>query len=442
MTVDTKEMVTTIAYLIGVKKELLEKCFEPDYHDLIQSLYENKEASIIRYLCKIRTTLFYRFKDTDHEMLYNLKNLDKLEWYDKEDIKKLREWGIEIIKPNYRSEKYVVDVSELIAENIDNCSNLFYDWVNWAYIRDLFCIPKFRQKGVLKEEFLKFHENNVCYPFQMYIYWNPQNLGSILYSDGKFLSLLYSWHGDYFEDRSKYRDATSETKNNIYDFVKNSGRTAVAVDCENSDVYKLYGALKNLNQDELDKIEKIILYDDEHTSPGWDFLEKYTRIPVEHIEVERVTDRKSLVDIKMTAGVCQNYYENNIDSFIIVSSDSDFWGLISSLPKAKFIVMYEYELCGQALKNALAEHNIYYCSIDDFCSGNTEDLKKAVLFNNLERHLPDLLQWNGKELAKQVYQEARIEATDKEISVFYDKYIKTLRLKFDIEGNISVVISK
>ncbi len=50
MTVDTKELVTTIAYLIGVKDDIITKCFEPDYTDLIQKLHENKEASIIRYL--------------------------------------------------------------------------------------------------------------------------------------------------------------------------------------------------------------------------------------------------------------------------------------------------------------------------------------------------------------------------------------------------------
>ena len=40
--------------------------------------------------------------------------------------------------------------------------------------------------------------------------------------------------------------------------------------------------------------------------------------------------------------------------------------------------MYEHSKCGQAIKRALSEHNIYYCSIDDFCSGNIEELKKAV----------------------------------------------------------------
>ena len=111
-----------------------------------------------------------------------------------------------------------------------------------------------------------------------------------------------------------------------------------------------------------------------------------------------MTDRKSLVDIMMTAGVCKSYYEDGIDSFILVSSDSDYWGLICSLPKAKFLVMYEYAKCGSAIKNALSEHGIYYCSIDDFCSGNVEEFKRAVLFDILEKYLPDIVYLNGKEL--------------------------------------------
>ena len=93
----------------------------------------------------------------------------------------------------------------------------------------------------------------------------------------------------------------------------------------------------------------------------------------------------------MTASVVTDFYRDGITSFIIVSSDSDFWGLIESLPKAKFLVMYEYEKCGTAIKNALAQHGIYYCAIDDFCTAGTEDMKRAVLFAELEKHLPSLV---------------------------------------------------
>ena len=233
-------------------------------------------------------------------------NLDRLEWYDHDNIKQLAKWGINVIKPNYRAEQYMHDLTKLISENIDACSELFYDWVNWAYIRELFCIPKYTKKDVLKKEFEKYMANIDKYPFQTYIHWIPVDAGSILYSDGKFLSVIYKQHDDHFDDYTKYRDAHSETKNNIYDFVKQSNHTAIVVDCENSDVYKLYSVLRNLDADELSKIEKIYLYDDYHTSIGWDWLYQFTSIPVEHVEVQRVTDRKSLVDIMMTAAVDDN----------------------------------------------------------------------------------------------------------------------------------------
>ncbi|MBR6384553.1 MAG: NYN domain-containing protein [Ruminococcus sp.] len=442
MTVDKKDLVATIAYMIGVKKHIIEQCYDEECHDTLQKLYAHQPATIIRYLCKIRTTLLQKFKKTDDEMRFNLKNLDKLDWYDRDNIRQLEKWGINLIQVNYRSEKYMIDIAKLITENIDKCSDLFYDWVNWSYIRDLFCIPRYNKKGVMKQEFEKYMSNIDKYPFQMYIHWQPVDSGSILYTDGKFLGVLYHQHDDHFDDYTKYRDAHIETKNNIYDFVEQSNRAVIAVDCENSDVYKLYAVLKGLDSDNMSKIEKIYLYDDYHTTRAWNWLYNFTNIPVEHIQVQRVTDRKSLVDIMMTAGICRNYYDDGIDSFILVSSDSDYWGLISSLPMAKFLVMYEYAKCGLAIKNALSEHDIYYCSIDDFCSANVDEFKRTVLFDILEKYLPDIVYLNGKDLVQQIYEEARIIASDNEKEVFFNKYIKTLTLKCDHDGNFKVILNR
>ncbi|MCM1362957.1 MAG: NYN domain-containing protein, partial [Clostridiales bacterium] len=112
-------------------------------------------------------------------------------------------------------------------------------------------MPKYNNPNVMRDEFTKYMSNIENYPFQMYINWQPAELGSILYSDRKFLKIIYAQHDDIFTDYTKYRDAADETKDNIYNFIDSSTKTAIAVDCENSDVFKLFSVLKGLNQDEL-----------------------------------------------------------------------------------------------------------------------------------------------------------------------------------------------
>lgn len=192
--------------------------------------------------------------------------------------------------------------------------------------------------------------------------------GNILYNDKKFVSLLYEANADYFTDLSKVSDAGNLTKAGIYKFLDKSERVVVVVDCENSDPYKLYATLNNLNQEALlNKICKIILYDDIHTTSAWKILERFTQIPIEHVLIERIKENKSLVDIRLTTGTCREYYQNNVDSFILVSSDSDYWGLISAMPEVRFFVMVESEKCSPTIKNALINAGISYCYIDDFC---------------------------------------------------------------------------
>ena len=118
--------------------------------------------------------------------------------------------------------------------------------------------------------------------------------GNVLYNDKKFATLLYQWHCDAFTEYSKVSDAGAFVKNNIYDFIDDSEKTVLVVDCENSDPYKLCATLKNLDYEVMQKITAIILFDDVHTATAWRILENYTRIPVEHIMIGRVKQNNSL----------------------------------------------------------------------------------------------------------------------------------------------------
>lgn len=104
-----------------------------------------------------------------------------------------------------------------------------------------------------------------------------------LYNDKKFVTLLYQWNEDVFREMDKVSDAATFTKSNIYEFINQSGKTVLLVDCENSDPYRLCAAIRNLDSEVMGKITKIILFDDVHTTMAWRVLEGFISIPVEYI---------------------------------------------------------------------------------------------------------------------------------------------------------------
>ena len=92
--------------------------------------------------------------------------------------------------------------------------------------------------------------------------------------------------------------------------------------------------------------------------------------------------------------------------------------------------------------SALSQHGIYYCSIDDFCTAGTEELKRAVLFAELEKHLSEIIGKEPMELTRQLYQATKVSAFEKEMEYFCNRYVKTLRLKVNTDGVFAIEIQK
>ena len=246
----------------------------------------------------------------------------------------------------------------------------------------------------------------------------------------------------YFTEYSKVSDAGSYIKGSIYEFIESSEKTVIVVDCENSDPYKLCATLKNLDHKYTQKIASIILFDDVHTASAWRILDSFTAIHVEHMMIERVKQSKSLVDVMLIARTCQEHYKNNVDSFILVSSDSDYWGLISSLPEARFLVMIERENCGPDLKNALLNAGIFYCYIDDFYSGNAEDIKLGALFKEIERYIDQTVRLNINEMFSAALKATRIEMSLSEKKQFIAKYLKTMQMEITDDGDVVLQLKR
>jgi len=439
--VQRAEVVAIVGYMLGVEDKILDEYYSYYHSSTLKKVRCHQNANIIRNLSRVRTALMKNFLNVDSEIVYQMTNLDRMSYFDKDEIKNLQKWGVPLIQSNFRAEKYCEYICELMGRYIDRCQELFPKYIKFEYIKNCFIVANYKKAGVLKEEYKKYKGNINLYPHQLYIYWMPKEIGNLLYSDEKFLKEIYRQNGDVFTEKGMLHDATDDTKEGIYDFIRRSKKVVLAVDCENSNPYKIYGVLKNLKEEEVKLIDKIYLYDDMHTTPGWDYLGKLIDIPVEHIEIERVTDSKSLVDIKLTAGVCEAFYSKGVDSFILCSSDSDFWGLISSLPTANFLMLYEYAKCGNAIRDMLTSQNIFHCALDDFFQLESNELKEIVLCKALERHACDLIGENSWEFTNMLYAESFIDASNSEKKAFYEKIIKNISLELDSEKKFIIQIN-
>lgn len=434
----TYEIVSKVAYLIGVPVRMFENEHEPPKLEVYERLSQDKAARIVRNLCIIRTAIERNFRHINGAMATEYRSILTMpEYVPAESMNQLSADGVNFIKKSSRKLcQHIIELNRLISDRINNCKKFFPLWLNWDYVRDLFIMPDGLKEDGTKEAADLYYSGLRYYPYQMYISWKPTDSGNILYNDKKFVTLLYQWHNDYFTEYSKVSDAGSYIKGSIYEFIESSQKVVIVADCENSDPYKLCATLHNLDAQYTQKINSIILFDDVHTASAWRILDSFTWIPVEHMMIERVKPNKSLVDIMLTARACQEHYKNDVDSFIIVSSDSDYWGLISSLPDARFLVMVERENCGTDLKNAMTNAGIFYCYIDDFYSGNAEDIKLSALFKEMYRYIDGAVNLNVNTMFHEALRATRIEMSSSEQSQFVSKYIKTMQMSINENGDV------
>ena len=433
----TVDIVSKVAYLAGIPVAVYEA--HPFKMDIFEELNNFKPAKVVRILNTIRTTIIRNYDKVDSRMRYDMKNLNSMEdLFSKDDIRYLEKNEVQLIKANYKPTNYLMDINKLIADNINKCKDLFPLWVQWDYIRELFLMPKATTASNVKSESLKFTHALNDYPYQMYLGWAPKEQGNFFYNDKKFLEILYVHNNEIFYDSQKVIDNSTSTKKDIYKYLEENEDTIIVVDCENSDPYKLYGTLKSLNAEELHKIKKILLIDDIHTTTAWQILDKLLTIPVEHMLIERVKENKSLVDAKVIAETCKEHYLNKINSFILCSSDSDYWVLITTLADANFLVMVEDEKCGQDIQFALDNAGIVYCSMDDFTGGNTDDIKIRALVSQLQEYIKAHMDLNVNDMLDYAYTQTRIEMSPSEKRQFRDNYVRTMRLVIAPDGKVTI----
>ena len=126
----------------------------------------------------------------------------------------------------------------------------------------------------------------------------------------------------------------------------------------------------------------------------------------------------------------------NIDGFLLASSDSDFWGLIKSLPSAHFMVLLEKDKYGTYLTEAFDLNHISYCLMDQF-TGNTDEIKIGALDRSIREYLAEHVQITLRELVEDMCEALRVNMTDKQKENYYNRLTQKQSIKIS-EGTLTL----
>lgn len=438
----SKKITLAFAYLLGVDEKFFEIINDnaEERETILGTIRKNQNAAVIRALNNIRSNLMLRFKEvsrcirvtsSDYTPIYNIEGF-------KEDFRTLSRQEINIGTGRSDINEYLRIINTEINKRIDSVRPLFPDWVDFRHVKNMFNMP-----NDTEEESKKFQANQNCYPYKRYFYWiYPEELGNILTTDEKILSVVYYNDGDAFQDQSRVTDASDNVKSNVKEFIGRGQKVQVFIDGENADPYCFASAIDSLKEQEIDKIDKIIVYYDEmFSSRAWLMLKHFTYgIEVEAIPVSRIKEDKSLVDHKLVAGISKAYYKDDVDSFILVSSDSDFWAVMEDV-EANYLVMVEKDKCGYDFKEVLRDNEIFYCYLDSFQTPEDDMFFKAVFRKELENVIVQgFTLGSARELLDAALIQSRAHISEGEYENIYNKYIKDLRLTINKEGKFEIVI--
>lgn len=445
-------VVSTFGYLIGVDRMQFDSDSNPAMLiNVYEKLQKNKNARIVRNLCLARNGLERYYMQIANAMRNELRNIDSVPDYIPIDaIWQLYEDGISLAKSHHDVDQYIIAINKEISNRVQNIQTVFPEWINFSYIRKLFMMPNGFTKEGIKEEGAFYNSNRNRYPYQVYMNWTMENVGNILYCDEKFVKLLYEYNEDVFVDLSLVRNAGDLTVNDINTFIEDAESVIFAVDCENSNPVKLASVLNGLPDDLKTKIKDVLLFDSHYTTEGWNILSTENRdnndktaadsvsenlfdwgslessagVKMSHIVVDRLLESKSQVDMTLAVRTTQEVYKNGVDSVVLVSSDSDYWAMISNMPEVKFLVMMEREKTSPKIKESLDSKGIHHCFLDDFYTGVSYAIKTDTLKKYVQTYLDKNMSFGVDELINNAVYYSWIEMTDKEKKTFVEKYIK------------------
>lgn len=435
-------IVSTMAYMIGIEAKYFTDDQSANFEqDIYESLEQNKHARLIRCLCSVRSDLIKYFSKIQEKFKngYNLAGIP--EYISPDVLNYIEESGIRLWRSKPDIYEYIVELNKEISSKLFYSKEVFPEWFEWDYIKDLFLMPGGTKAKNVKKEIIKYSQNKNLYPFQTYINWQGKDVGNILHNDEKFALSVYELHEIPFTNTSLVRKVGKKDEYNIKDFISASENLLIVVDCENADPVKFAGFLMSLSVDEKRQIQKIMLYNSDYTTAEWDIMfEEYMKEYIsEKYNIKRLYTHKSQVDMSLAVDTTREIYQNGIDSVILVSSDSDYWAMINSLSETNFMMLIEAEKSGRVIRETLENNGYKYCFIDNFYTGSSYAIKMSTIKRLVQKKLDENM-INIEKIVNDSISATYSDISEGDRKHFYDTYIRKASLELTDSGELRIVL--
>ena len=400
----TNSVSFRMCYLLGVDVEYLKRDFKEEYNKTNElKLFENYvDAKTLRSLNRVRQSFIVDFAND----IKKGKGIKEFSTNVKEDVLFLKDKGIDLEKAfkqvsledflNYLGDmisviqyKVLFDLEVPYVEEMQTC----FDFPDMKNTKLVDIVSSYQELGN---------------PYNIYIYRSENIRQTLKYFYHTDKNMIYSVHSminkalkdEDFQYSYEYRATMGEDIDSsmvinseellkkytevpsvsnivkieiphplmlnkkvqniaysIMDYIKDS-TIEIFVDCDNIEFFKFITFLSTI--DSMDTVKSLVLVIDEKSNYLWRVFEKfYTgNLQIRSISVPRLKEQKSVADIILTKEVCYSVYKNNINRVLLVSSDSDFFGLVSALPEISFGVCYTANAMGAEYLNYLHSQNI------------------------------------------------------------------------------------
>lgn len=207
------------------------------------------------------------------------------------------------------------------------------------------------------------------------------------------------------------------------------------VDCDNVDVLTMLEFFMQLAKEGDAKNYKVKLFTDDMTTYGWKYLNSSVLkgIDTELIQTERIRSEKSAVDVVLTGHFIRDSLEDKRVKKVIVSSDSDYFGLATM--GYDFGVLYQNEFVSTKYLQKLYKYGVKHKDVTVFkpnilSTTYKTDLVKVIVSQVLEN--TPITHWSDIEMVENSISNELYKMDAKD--VFSDFNVKSTAIENWIKG--------